>query len=82
MKFVWFPSENGFTVYYSCKLQIIQRQGKFKQAKIETIRKIVNKLKQSEKKQQQNSAAKKERYQNVLNQLKVRRKTPFGEVHC
>ncbi|XP_031638587.1 uncharacterized protein LOC116350791 [Contarinia nasturtii] len=51
--------------------EIIQLQGKFKQAKIVTIRKIVNKLKQPEKNSKQNRVGKLERYQNVLNQLKT-----------
>lgn len=51
--------------------QIIQTQEKFKQAKVGTIRKIVGKLKHPEKNPKQNRTAKVDRYQNVLNQLKV-----------
>lgn len=51
--------------------QIIQLQGKFKQAKVGTIRKLVDKLKRPEKNPKQNRAAKSERYQNVLNEIKV-----------
>lgn len=51
--------------------QIIQLQGKFKQAKIATIRKLVDKLKHPDKNPKQNRVGKVERYQNVLNQLKV-----------
>ncbi|XP_055326956.1 serum response factor-binding protein 1 [Sitodiplosis mosellana] len=50
--------------------QIIQLQGKFKQAKVATVRKLVDKLKHPEKNPKQNRAAKSERYQNVLNQIK------------
>lgn len=53
--------------------QIIQLQGKFKQAKVGTVRKLVTKLKHPEKNPKQNRASKTERYQNVLNQIKVSR---------
>lgn len=58
-------------------LQIIHAQGKFKQAKVSTIRNLVKKLKHPEKNPKQNRAGKAERYQNVLNHIKVRSSSPF-----
>lgn len=60
-------------------LQILQAQGKFKQAKVSVIRRLVEKLKHPEKNPKQNRASKVERYQNVLNHIKVR--TTFSICH-
>lgn len=59
-------------IRFDSSLQIIHAQGKFKQAKVSTIRNLVKKLKHPEKNPKQNRAAKTERYQNVLNHIKVR----------
>lgn len=63
--------KNFCSTYIFIILQIIHAQEKFKQAKVSTIRNLVKKLKHPEKNPKQNLAAKAERFQNVLNQIKV-----------
>lgn len=60
-------------------LQILKYQGKFKQAKVNTISKLVHKLKEPEKitKKVKNPEAKLERYKNVLDYLKVKNRNYF-----
>lgn len=65
---IFADTSNSYRFYY---LQIIQLQAKFKQAKVATVRKLVDKLKHPDKNPKQNRAAKAERYKNVLNQIKV-----------
>lgn len=56
---------------YFYVLQILKFQGKFKEAKINTIRKLVQKIKHPEKNPKQNTTSKLDRYKNVLDTLKV-----------